>query len=94
MTTDFRGDNDNATDLRPLCNVEAEQRVLGAIFIDNGLFARVAQIISPEDFGNGLHGRIFAMTGQLIASGKAGHPVTLKAIFDRDGTLANAGGAT
>ena len=93
MTTDFRGDNDNATDLRHLYNAQAEQRVLGAVFIDNRLFARVAEIISPEDFGNALHGRIFAMAGKLIRAGTDANPVTLKDIFDRDGTLANAGGA-
>jgi AAA domain-containing protein/DnaB helicase-like protein len=81
------------SDARHLYNAQAEMALLGAIFIDNRLFARIAEILQPEYFGNALHHRIYAVTAQLIKAGKVANPVTLKDLFDADGALNNAGGA-
>jgi replicative DNA helicase len=51
--------------------------VLGAIFIRNDAFHRVAGFLSPEHFGNAVHSRIFAAAAHLISTGAAANPVTL-----------------
>jgi replicative DNA helicase len=77
----------------PPYNVEAEQALLGAILIHNAAYLRVSEFLQPEHFGNALHGRIFAAVGKLIERGQVANPVTLKNLFDQDGTLTEVGGA-
>jgi RecA-family ATPase len=77
----------------PPYNTEAEQALLGAIFIRNDVFHRVAGFLCPDDFGNAVHGRIFAATARLISAGIEANPVTLKNLFDQDGALVDIGGA-
>jgi hypothetical protein len=74
-------------------NGEAEQRLLGAILIDNRVYPRVAQVLCGDDFGNALHARIFAAIGKLIADGRKADPILLKGIFDHDEALKSKGGA-
>jgi hypothetical protein len=76
-----------------LVNAEAEQRLLGAILIDNKSFHRVSGLIRADHFSNGLHARIFEGVAHLIATGTAANPVTLKNLFDQDDALRDVGGA-
>jgi RecA-family ATPase len=85
--------DDDPTIRVPQLNIEAEQAVLGAIFIDNRAYARVSEFLQPEHFGNAMHGRIFAAIGTLLGRGQIANPVTLKNLFDQDGALTEIGGA-
>ena len=76
----------------PPCNDHAEQALLGAIMCSNQSYLRVAEFLKPEHFSNALHARIFAAAGRLIDAGQNANPVTLKAVFDVDSTLASKGG--
>ena len=40
-------------------NLEAERSVLGAILIDNAVWAKAASVIKPTDFYRDAHERIF-----------------------------------
>jgi replicative DNA helicase len=62
----------------PPHNVEAEQALLGAIFVNNDAFDRVSDFLKAEHFSEDLHSRIFEVTSQLIRAGKVATPVTLK----------------
>jgi RecA-family ATPase len=84
---------DRAAQMATLINTEAEQALLGAIFIRNDVFDRVAGFLCPEHFGNAVHGRIFAAAACLIGTGTVANPVTLKNLFDQDGALTEIGGA-
>ena len=86
-------DTDLALIRTPPFNTDAEQALLGAILINNGAYARVAEFLLPEHFGNAVHGRIYAAIGKLVERGQIANPVTLKNLFDQDGALADIGGA-
>lgn len=75
-------------------NPEAEQRLLGAILVDNQVYHRVAQLLCTDDFGNALHSRVFAALGKLITEGREANPVLLKNLFDHDEALKSNGGGT
>jgi hypothetical protein len=75
----------------PPSNSEAEQRVLGAILVDNDVFHRV-DFLGAETFANALHGRIFESIAQLISAGEVANPVTMKNLFDGDSALEGNGG--
>ncbi|WP_336287873.1 MULTISPECIES: replicative DNA helicase [unclassified Bartonella] len=59
-------------------NVEAEQALLGAIFINNDALDRVSDFLKPEHFFEPLHQRIYDILSQIIAKGKLANPVTIK----------------
>lgn len=91
LRTGDRG-TDSAARLALLVNNDAEQALIGAILIRNGVYARVAEIVGPGDFAFDVHGRIFAAAGKLIETGQNANPVTLKSLFDGDTALADIGG--
>ncbi len=78
---------------QPPSNTEAEQALLGAILINNTAYGRVGEFLSPEHFGNAVHGRIYAAIGKLLDRGQIANPITLKNLFDQDGALAEIGGS-
>lgn len=59
-------------------NIDAEQRVLGAIFNENDWLAGIANHVVADDFNDPLHGEMFDTARQMIESGRAANPVTLK----------------
>ena len=89
--TPLRDDEPSARE--PPANVEAEQRLLGAVLIDNRAFHRVAGLLRPGDFSYAVHGRIWAAIDRIIRDGAEANPVTLKTLFDQDKHLATLGGA-
>jgi replicative DNA helicase len=62
-------------------NIEAEQALLGAIFVNNAAHERVADFLEPSHFFDPLHQRIYETASKLIASGKQANPITLKSFF-------------
>jgi DnaB-like helicase N terminal domain/AAA domain len=61
----------------PPHNVELEQALLGAILLDNRAFDKIT-FLGPDDFHEGLHGKLFGLIAELITGGKIANPVTLK----------------
>ena len=63
-------------------NIEAEQALLGAIFVNNESLDRVSGFLKKEHFFDPLHGEIFDTASKLIQAGKQATPVTLKTFFE------------
>jgi replicative DNA helicase len=74
-------------------NEEAEQALLGALLIDNNAYDQVSTFLEPDHFFVPVHGRIFEATRALIGRGQIANPVTLKAYFEADESLAEIGGS-
>ncbi len=68
----------------PPHNIEAEQALLGAILVNNEAFYRVSDFLEAKHFLEGIHQRIFEITGGLIRAGKLATPVTLKTFLPVD----------
>jgi replicative DNA helicase len=73
-------------------NLEAEQRLLGAIFVNNLALGKVSEFLQAEHFYEPLHGRIYASCVLLIERGQLANPVTLKNLFESDPAMMAVGG--
>ncbi|MEC7586832.1 MAG: replicative DNA helicase, partial [Pseudomonadota bacterium] len=62
-------------------NLPAEQNLLGALLIDNGIMEKIDDRLRAEHFYDPLHGRIFATMMRMIDRGQLANPVTLKSFF-------------
>lgn len=62
----------------PPANIQAEQALLGAIFINNDAYDRVSDFLKPEHFVEEIHRRIYDIAGSLIRAGKIASLITLK----------------
>ena len=49
-------------------NIEAEQALLGAIFVNNESLDRVSSFLQPEHFYDPLHGEIYSVASKLIGA--------------------------
>jgi replicative DNA helicase len=76
----------------PPVNIEIEQALLGAIFVNNSAYGRVSDFLEPQHFGNAVHARIYDAVSKLIERGQIANPLTLKDQFDQDASLADLGG--
>lgn len=76
----------------PPSNVEAEAALIGAMLIENDVARSAAEILTPADFFEPTHGRLFARTLELIAQGTKVTPVTLHPHFRQDDGLNSLGG--
>lgn len=63
-------------------NIELEQALLGALLISNASYHKISPLVTPADFYEPLHGRLFAAIGDLIAKNSPATPLTLKPFFD------------
>lgn len=63
-------------------NIDAEQALLGAIFVWNEAYHRVAGDLEPAHFYDRLHGEIYAVMGEIIGANRACTPVTLAPFFE------------
>jgi replicative DNA helicase len=59
-------------------NIELERAVLGVILVHNDAFDRVADVLQPEHFYEGVHRRIYEVISTLLRGGKIATPITLK----------------
>ena len=75
------------------CNIEIEQALLGAMLVNNKTVDRVSNIVTPEDFYEEVHGRIYDAIIKLVSIGRAADPVKLKPYFEADEGLEDVGGA-
>ena len=63
-------------------NIELEQALLGALLISNASYHRVSPLVTPADFYEPLHGRLFEAIGDLIAKNSPATPLTLTPFFE------------
>jgi len=73
-------------------NVEAEQRLLGAILCNNDVFDMVSDIIEQEHFLDPVHARIFQISKTRIVRQHLVSPVTLRHTLEGDAGLTELGG--
>lgn len=76
-----------------IANVEAEAALLGAMMSENRLIDRVADMVQPDDFSEGIHQSIFSAVLREHSHGRIANPVTLKPYFADDPSMAEVGGA-
>lgn len=76
----------------PLKNVEAEAELLGSLMQDNWHIDRAADLLTPADFSEALHGNIYAAILREAALGKPVNPITLKGYFENDEAIKVMGG--
>lgn len=74
--------------IEPPHNVQAEQALLGAIFVNNESWDRVSDIVQYEHFYEPVHQRIYQLCSNLIREGKKATPVTLKTFLPADADVA------
>src|SRR5687768_4125176 len=73
-------------------DVQAEQAVLGAVLLDMAALSPARALLSPEDFFNGRHQRIFAAMVELADRHEPIDPVTLGDLLESRGELTSIGG--
>lgn len=60
-----------------VCNIEAEQSVLGALLVDNGSLDAIGDLLREADFYTAEHQAVFRSASRLILAGKAADVVTV-----------------
>lgn len=65
-------------------NIEAEQAILGAVFINNAAYDVVSTFLKADHFFEDLHRELWKVIGQVIESGKNANPITIKPYIDAD----------
>lgn len=73
-------------------SLEAEKCVLGAILIDDRLYGRISDVLTPQDFFRAAHGHIYAAIAKLKARNVTPDFVTLKDDLASRGELDECGG--
>jgi hypothetical protein len=67
--TPLRGGDRNRPIYIPRLNEGAEQGLLGAILCNNRYFHRIASIVAEQQFGIGVHARLWTELERRIAAG-------------------------
>jgi len=78
----------------PPQDIEAEQAVLGAIFLDADSIIDAMEIIEPQDFYRRSHQIIFQAMIQLNDRNESIDLITLKAEIEKSNSLEDIGGLT
>ena len=73
-------------------NVEAEQALLGALLLENGVFDLVSSVVEARHFYDPVHARIFEAIEKRIGLGLTASAVTIKGVMARDEGLEALGG--
>jgi replicative DNA helicase len=76
----------------PPHSLEAEQSVLGGLFLDNTGFDKVADMLAGEDFYRHDHRLIYRHISTLIEQGKPADVITVAEALERSAELENVGG--
>src|SRR5574341_362886 len=78
----------------PPQNIEAEQAVLGAVLIENSAINNVVDILSPDDFYEETHRRIYSAMLEMFDAGEPIDLVTLTNVLRGSKALESVGGAS
>ena len=76
----------------PLCNIEAEQAILGAILSNNDVYSPVSEVIGAEHFFDPVHAGLFELLSERMDRNSRVSPVTLKTFVENVRGLAEVGG--
>jgi replicative DNA helicase len=76
----------------PVANVDAEQALLGALLINNGVLDVVSGIVRAEHFADPLHARVWQCAAERIRSGAQASVSLLAPYFRDDEGMAALGG--
>lgn len=79
-------------EIKPLYSEDAEQSVLGGVFIDNTAYDRLVGIVSEHDFYPREHRMIFRAIAKLLDESKPVDVVTVAEFLDSHKLLEDAGG--
>lgn len=74
-------------------NLAAEASVLGAIFFENLVYDRIADLVRADDFYGAAHRAVFRACVDLIGAGKTADGITLTSELADDPDVRDAGGA-
>ncbi len=86
---------DSLLDYRtPPHNIEAEQAVIGAIFLDANAFSVAAERLSPLDFYKSSHETVFEVMLDLYEKGEPIDLVTVTTLLNNRGLIEQVGGVT
>ncbi|MGX9966084.1 replicative DNA helicase [Roseomonas sp. F4] len=77
----------------PPVNLAAEQSLLGALLSNPKVYDKVAEMLRPEHFADAVHARLYAAIQRRCEAGQIADAVTLRAEFENDELLKDAGGA-
>lgn len=94
MALDRLSHDEHPSDRLPPHNFEAEEAVLGSLFLDREVLGRIAAIVAPDDFYRDKHGEIFAACLALYERQEPVDYLLLLDELERSGRLEAAGGAT
>lgn len=86
--------SDLFADRTPPQNIEAEQAVLGAIFIDDQALVTASESLTPEDFYRASHQRIFTVMLNVSQRGEPVDLVTVTSELQTKKWLEEVGGVT
>lgn len=86
--------SDLYTDRLPPQNIEAEQAVLGAVFLEPASLTAASEILLPEDFYRAAHQKIFNVMLKLADEGKAVDVVTVTEELAAANLLEDIGGVS
>ncbi len=76
--------------LEPPANFRIEQALLGALLVNNNVYADVGDIVEAQHFADPLHGRIWEAAARLIERNTVVDCRTLQTFFENDETLLKA----
>jgi len=77
----------------PPHDIDAEQAVLGALFLDNNAIVSVTRFLHPDDFYMEAHRVIFQAILELEENGQSADLITVTDLLNRKGILEKVGGA-
>ncbi|KIL49218.1 replicative DNA helicase [Jeotgalibacillus soli] len=86
--------NEQYADRIPPQNIEAEQAVLGAVFLEPQMLIPAAEILMPEDFYRSSHQKIFEIMMRLSDKGKAVDLITVTEELSALKELEDVGGVS
>ncbi|HLR68755.1 replicative DNA helicase [Virgibacillus alimentarius] len=81
-------------DRTPPHNIEAEQAVIGAIFLEPEAFSQASELLMPDDFYRAGHQRIFQTMMKLSDRGEPIDLVTVTTSLSNEKTLDEVGGVS
>src|SRR5690625_3139645 len=81
-------------DRTPPHNIEAEQAVIGAIFLEPEAFSAASELLRPDDFYRAGHQRIFQVMNKLSDSGEPIDLVTVTTLLSSNQVLDEVGGVS
>src|ERR1700677_316437 len=73
------GRRDGASDPRPMpASADAEQGFLGAMLVQNDVYAHVAGFLAADHFSAEINRRVFTIAAEMIGSGRLASPITVR----------------